>query len=233
MIPQIDAAYRTLAEPHGRFLMGHSSGGWSSLWLQVNYPDVFNGVWSSSPDPVDFRDYQQVDLYRHPPLSLYFDERGGRRPIAQKDEKPVLWYDSFGRMDDVLARGGQLRSFEAVFSPLDKDGMPQKLWDRTSGRIDPQVAKAWEAYDIRLVIERNWSVLEGKLAGKLHITTGSQDTFYLHGAVARLGETLKGLGSDAEVTIVPGKDHGSVLTPDYFRKVQRQMSERFRKGSNG
>jgi hypothetical protein len=230
MIPQIDAAYRTVGQPHARFAMGHSSGGWASLWLQVNYPDEFNGAWGSAPDPVDFRDYQQVDLYRDPPLSLYIDESGARRPIARAGEKPILWYDAFGRMDDVLARGGQLRSFEAVFSPLGKDGLPQKLWDRAGGRIDPAVAKAWEAYDLRLVIERNWSVLKDKLAGKLHITMGSLDTFYLDGAVVRLAESLKALGNDAEVTIVPGKDHGGVFTPDYVKQMHRQMGERFRKG---
>ncbi|HEV3025251.1 MAG TPA: alpha/beta hydrolase-fold protein, partial [Pirellulales bacterium] len=71
MIPRIDADFRTVAEPTARFLTGHSSGGWSSLWLQVTYPDTFGGVWSTSPDPVDFRDWQQVDLYADPPLSVY------------------------------------------------------------------------------------------------------------------------------------------------------------------
>ncbi len=36
---------------------GHSSGGWSSLWLQIEHPEVFGGVWSLAPDPVDFRDF--------------------------------------------------------------------------------------------------------------------------------------------------------------------------------
>jgi hypothetical protein len=36
LIPYIDKHYRTVAEPTARFLTGHSSGGWSSLWLQIN-----------------------------------------------------------------------------------------------------------------------------------------------------------------------------------------------------
>ena len=55
-IPQLEAKYGAAATPAGRFLTGHSSGGWSSLWLQVNYPEFFGGVWSTAPDPVDFRD---------------------------------------------------------------------------------------------------------------------------------------------------------------------------------
>ncbi len=227
MIPHIDATFRTVAAPTARFLNGHSSGGWSSLWLQVAYPDFFGGVWSTSPDPVDFRDYQNVNLYAKPPLSLYVDEAGGRRPIARRGGKPVLWYDSFGKMDDCLKRGGQLRSFEAVFSPLGKDGLPRKLWDRKTGRIDPEVARAWEAYDIRLKLERNWKTLGPKLAGKLHIVIGELDTFYLEGAVRQLKGALKEIGSDAEIEIVPGASHGSVVTAKLIKRIRRQMSQAF------
>jgi S-formylglutathione hydrolase FrmB len=229
MIPAIDRQFRTVAKPGGRFVAGHSSGGWSSLWLQVSYPDTFGGVWSTSPDPVDFRDFQRIDLYADPPQNMFRDPRGGRRPIARRGETPALWFDSFSKMDDVLGRGGQLRSFEAVFSPLGTDGLPRQLWDRATGRIDPEVAKAWQPYDIRLKLERNWKQLEPQLRGKLHIRTGSLDTFYLDGAVARLAESLKQLGSDAQITIVPGADHGTVLSPDYFRQSRREMTESFRR----
>jgi S-formylglutathione hydrolase FrmB len=229
LIPLIDEKYRTVAEPTARFVTGHSSGGWSSLWLQVAYPDVFGGVWSTSPDPVDFRDFQQVDLYADPPLSLYRDEKGERRPIARRGEEPALWYDSFGKMDDVIGRGGQLRSFEAVFSPLDKDGQPARLWDRETGRIDPAVAEAWKKYDIRLRIEENWEQLQPKLAGKLHVVMGGLDTFYLDGAVRKLKVSLEERGSDAEVEIHEGKDHGSILSQEVQTKIRRQMAEAFRK----
>ncbi len=184
-------------------------------------------MWSTAPDPVDFRDYQGVNLYADPPLSLYFDEQGEQRPIARRGAEPILWYESFGKMDDVLGRGGQLRSFEAVFSPLDDDGLPRKLWDRTTGKIDPQVARAWEQYDIRLVLERNWDKLEPQLRGKLHIIAGELDSFYLNGAVERLAETLTALGSDAEVVVVPEASHSSVLRSDAAKGMRRQMIEAF------
>ena len=120
-------------------------------------------------------------------------------------------------MDDVLGYGGQLRSFEAVFSPLDANGLPRNSGTARPGRIDPVTAKAWEAYDIRLKLERNWADLGPGLKGKLHIRTGSLDTFYLNGAVEKLAASLKRLGSDAEITIVPGADHNTVLAPEYFR----------------
>jgi hypothetical protein len=228
LIPYIDATYRTVAEPTARFLAGHSSGGWASFWVQVNYPDTFGGVWSTAPDPVDFHDWQQVDLYANPPLSLYYDEEGERRPIARDQGKPVLWYASFGKMDDVLGRGGQLRSFEAVFSPLDENGLPQKLWDRETGRINTEVAREWSKYDISRLLSQKWLALELKLRGKLHVYVGELDTFYLNGAVSRLAVTLKDLGSDAEVVVVPDKDHSNLLTKDLRSKIMRQMSDIYR-----
>jgi pimeloyl-ACP methyl ester carboxylesterase len=223
-VPLVDRTYRTIATPTARFLTGHSSGGWASLWLQVSYPDDFAAVLSTSPDPVDFRDFQQVDLYHEPPLSLYVDEQGNRRPIARRGEKPVLWFDSFGLMDDVIGRGGQLRSFEAVFSRRGGDGEPARLWDRRTGRIDPEVMRDWRAYDIRLKLEENWPRLGPKLAGKLHVITGELDTFFLTGAVEKLASSLAALGSDAQVTILPGRDHANVLTSELCGDMRRGMT---------
>ncbi|HEY4313295.1 MAG TPA: alpha/beta hydrolase-fold protein [Pirellulales bacterium] len=233
MIPFIDSHFRTIPDSNARFVTGHSSGGWSSLWLQVNYPETFGGCWSTSPDPVDFRDYQQVNLYARPPLSLYYDPQGAMRPIGRRGNEPFLWYVNFGRMDDVIGRGGQLRSFEAVFSPLGPDGQPQKLWDRRTGQIDPAVAKAWEKYDIRLILERNWPALAPQLAGKLHIITGELDTFYLNGAVHKLAESLQALGSDAAVEIVQGKGHSDLRTPEVVRRIFREMTASFRQAHPG
>ena len=126
-------------------------------------------------------------------------------------------------MDDVIGWGGQLGSFEAVFSPLDRDGRPRKLWDRATGAIDPEVAKAWEAYDIRLVLERNWPALGPKLKGKLHVITGDLDTFYLEGAVKLLKESLAKLGSDAVVEIVPDRDHSTLLDAKLAQRLDREM----------
>jgi Putative esterase len=222
LIPYIERNYPALADPRARLLNGHSSGGWSSLWLQVAYPDFFGGTWSTSPDPVDFRDFQRIDIYASGE-NMFRDRAGKRRPIARVRETPSLFYDDFSRMEDVIGWGGQLGSFEAVFSPVDHAGRPKKLWDRKTGAIDPTVAKAWEAYDVRLVLERNWPTLGPKLKGKLHVITGGLDTFYLEGAVALLKESLSKLGSDAVVEIIPRKDHSSVMDQTLVRRLDREM----------
>jgi hypothetical protein len=188
----------------------------------VAYPDFFGGTWSTSPDPVDFRDVQRINIYAAGE-NMFRDHGGKRRPIARMGNTPTLFYDSFSRMDDVIGWGGQLRSFEAVFSPVDETGRPRKLWDRKTGAIDQTVAKAWERYDIRLVLERNWPTLGPRLKGKLHVITGGLDTFYLEGAVRLLKESLAKLGSDAVVEIVPKRDHGSLMDQTLARRLDREM----------
>jgi hypothetical protein len=221
-IPYIERTFPVIADPRARLLNGHSSGGWSSLWLQVAYPDFFGGTWSTSPDPVDFRDFQRINLYAAGE-NMFNDRAGKRRPIARMGAMPALYYDNFCRMDDVIGWGGQLGSFEAVFSPLDPTGRPRKLWNRTTGEIDPEVARAWQAYDIRLVLDRNWPALAPKLKGKLHVIMGAMDTFYLEGAVKLLKESLTRPGSDAVVEIVPNRDHGTLLDPQLAARLDREM----------
>src|SRR3546814_19939640 len=57
------AKYRRDARPSGRFLNGHSSGGWSTLWLQVAYPKIFGGTWPTAPDASDFHDFTNINIY--------------------------------------------------------------------------------------------------------------------------------------------------------------------------
>ena len=219
-IPALEAKYRGNGK---RLVLGHSSGGWSSLWLQITYPDVFAGVWSTAPDPVDFRDFQRIDLYR-PGVNMFRDAKGEKRPIARQSGKVKLLYKDFSDMDDVLGRGGQLLSFEAVFSPRGPDKQPWKLWNRVTGAVDPVTAEAWKKYDIRLKLEREWPTLGPKLAGKVHVYMGGDDTFYLEGATRLLGDSLKKLGSDAVVEIFPGRNHGNLIDADLRQRMHREMA---------
>ena len=228
LIPAFDQQFRSIPQPEARFLTGHSSGGWSSLWLQVTYPNEFAGVWSTAPDPVDFRDFQRINLYR-PGENMYADTRGSRRPIARRGGRPALWYDSFAWMEHVLGTGGQLHSFEAVFSPRGEDGKPRQLWNRETGVIDTDVAETWKPYDIRLLLEETWETLGPHVTNKLHVFMGSEDTFLLEGATRLLKDSLTSLGSDAVVEIHPGKDHSSLMTIELRDRIRREMTSAFLK----
>ncbi len=237
-LPGFDRAFRSVSDPRARFLTGHSSGGWSSLWIQISHPDDFAGTWSTSPDPVDFRDFQQIDIYT-PGTNMYVDAKGNERPLARMGLNPVLFYKNFCQMEDILGHGGQLESFEAVFGPTMRaaDGStinsgvrrPRPLWDRKTGNIDTAVAKDWEKYDIHLVLERNWDQLGPKLSGKLHVYMGTEDTFYLEGAARLLKKSLAKLKSDAVIELIPKKNHMNLLDRALSERLQREMAASYLK----
>jgi S-formylglutathione hydrolase FrmB len=225
-IPALESKFRALNTVVARFITGHSSGGWSSLWLQVTYPDVFGGVWSTSPDPVDFRDFQQIDLY-DPKSNMFTDPRGKARPIARIGTQAKLFYRSFSDMERPLGRGEQLGSFDAVFSPRGIDGLPKPLWNRDTGAIDQSVATAWQKYDIALTLRKHWKTLGPKLEGKIHLYMGDLDTFYLEGATKLLKRDLARLGSDAVIEIVPG-DHFTMMSPALRSRMDNELARLFR-----
>lgn len=228
LIPAIEKQFRAIGTMPTRYVTGHSSGGWSSLWLQVTYPDVFGGCWSTSPDPVDFRDFQQIDLYSAS-SNMFTDSAGNPRPLARSGDRPTILYKRFSDMERPI-RGEQLGSFEAVFSPRGKNGEPRKLWDRDTGKIDPVTADAWRKYDIGLTLRTQWQTLEPKLRGKIHVYMGDKDTFYLDGAVRLLKQDMARLKSDAVIEIVPG-DHGSMMTADLRKRIDEEMAAQFKKAS--
>ncbi len=224
-LPALDESYRTVGAT-GRYLTGHSSGGWSTLWLQINYPQQFSGTWSTAPDPVDFRDFQRINVYE-PGMNMYVDETGARRPLGRINGTPIIFYDTFSQMEDVLGPGGQLNSFEAVFSPRGQNGKPLPLWDRETGKIDPDVAEHWKRFDIRLIIARDWKVLAPHLQGKLQVFMGMEDTFYLEGAAVLLKEALESVGSDAVIELVPGRDHRTLIDQQLLLRIEQEMAAKF------
>jgi hypothetical protein len=226
LIPAFHKQFRSIPQPTARFLTGHSSGGWSSLWLQMTYPEFFGGTWSTAPDSVDFRDFQRINLYK-PGENMHVDAQGNKRPIARSQGRVLVWYKAFDSFEWALGPGGQLHSFEAVFSPRGEDGKPMLAWDRKTGAVNTTVAQTWEKYDIRMILERNWKTLGPKLKGKLHVFMGDQDTFYLEGATILLKESMAKLNTDAVVEIHPGKNHSSVMTRELRNRIRSEMVEAF------
>ena len=87
------------------------------------------------------------------------------------------------------------------------------LFNRETGRQDPEVQRAWQEYDIRRVVEENWPALGPKLKGKIHVFCGAEDTFHLNEAVHLLQQFFKKAGSDAVCEIIPGRDHFNLYRP--------------------
>ena len=214
LIPYLESRYRLAPDPALRFLTGHSSGGWSTLWLQTTYPDFFGGTWSTSPDPVDFRSNSGVNTTPGSTDNFYTKPDGTPRNLVRMGGKDIASMEQFARQERVQGDyGGQFASFEWVWSPRGEDGRPQPLFDRETGRLDPAVLQAWQRYDIRRNLETNWPTLGPKLRGKLHVFVGSQDTFHLEEGVAYLQDFFKRVGSDAVCEVIPGRSHYDLYRP--------------------
>ena len=210
LIPYLESRWRMAATERTRFLTGHSSGGWTTMWLQITYPSVFGGTWSTSPDPLDFHDFTGPNLVDDPAGNIYHTRTGRPYMLVRIKGKDVVPLRNYILQEHALGSyGGQFGSFEAVFSPRGDDGRPKPLFNRATGRIDPSVARSWEAhYDIVRTLRDHWRTLGPQLRGKLHVIVGSWDTFQLERGVIRLRDALAKLpGSDAQIEIVPERTH--------------------------
>ena len=207
-IPYLEQRYRMDARKNGRFLNGHSSGGWATLQLQVNYPDIFGGTWSTSPDPSDFHDFTGVDLYAAN-ANMYRRADGSAYPIFLDKGKVIATAEQFSRMEAVIGPyGGQMASFDWVFSPKGDSGAPLPMFDRATGRVNPDVIAYWrEHYDLAHIVETTWATRGPALKGRIHLIVGTADSFYLDGAAHRFEAVLARLGADARFEYLEGKTH--------------------------
>ena len=222
-IPQLEKNFRCNG---ARFLRGHSSGGWTVLYLQSHYPTVFAACWSSSPDPVDFRDYQKVNLYENE--NLIYDKDGKLRMVATVAGR-IPWASSkqVYQAERVIYRGEQMYSFDAVFSARGKDGNPERICDPFTGVMDQKVFEHWKNYDLSLYLRTNWDKLKKDLDGKIRVTVGEQDNFLLNGAVHLLDKEMKTLNASMTFEYFPG-DHFTVGTPEYRDKGYHFIAERYK-----
>ncbi len=171
---------------------------------QVFYPDMYNGAFVACPDPIDFRAFTNVDLYKDGDM---YAEHG----VANTIERPSM-RDYLGRtlatqrdsnhMELVLGdrgrSGGQYDIWQAVFGPQGPDGYPVPIFDKETGVIDPKVAAYWrDHFDLTHIVQRDWGTLGPKLKGKLHIYVGSADTYFLTDAVYFAQDTLESLRDPA------------------------------------
>jgi S-formylglutathione hydrolase FrmB len=226
LIPSLEARYRMDGKVSGRFLNGHSSGGWATLWLQVTYPKVFGGTWSTSPDSSDFRDFTGPDIYAAN-ANVYRKPDGSAWPLVRMKGDVVATFEQYARQEAVQGEyGGQMSSFDWVFSPRGADGRPMPMFNRVSGKVDPAVASYWRAhYDIAHTLQTQWPRLKPDLDGKIHVIVGDADTFYLDGAARRLKGVLDGLGAKSEVRILPGKTHFDLYADgDDRRALMKQIA---------
>jgi hypothetical protein len=191
LIPHIEKTFRGIGAGWARFTYGGSTGGWEALAVQLFYPDEYNGCYAACPDPVDFRAYCSINLYEDENAYYYpglFNKnllRPGTRNYLgqiQASVKDMNWKELV--LGSHSRSGEQWDIWEATFSPQGKDGYPQRIFDKKTGRIDKQVAAYWkENYDLRHIMQRDWPRYGNKWKGRIHLYCGDMDNYYLNNAV--------------------------------------------------
>lgn len=198
LLPEIEGKFRGIGEGWARFTYGGSTGGWEALAVQMFYPDEFNGCFAACPDPVDFRSFCLVDIYKDKNAFWYESD-------FKKIPKPAFrnylgqisaTMEETNHYEYVLGThsrsGDQFDIWEAVYSPQGEDGYPKRIFDKLTGEIDKSVAEYWrENYDLRYILERDWKTLGPKLQGKIHLFCGYMDNYYLNNAVYLMEDFLK------------------------------------------
>ncbi len=238
LIPYLEEHFRVIREPYARLLTGGSTGGWESIALQVYHPDFFGGTWTFYPDPVDFRRYEQVNIYSDTnAFEIHRNEwiMQNRPSERRSDGQPVVQLREENQLNNARGsrrRGGEnFAIWEATFGPTDADGYPAPIWDDSTGAINHDVARYWgEHYDIRQYLATNWSRIGPQLVGKIHVYCGDMDNYYLNLAVYLLQDYLEGTTHPAYAGSFsygrPLKGHGwqPMSSADLIRTMARQVA---------
>ena len=200
LIPHLESEFRMIPEGWARVLAGGSTGGWEALAVQIFNPEDFGGAWGWCPDPVDFHYYQIVNIYEDENAYSWGGEWvKAERPNARRPDgnlvSTIRQENNYERAVGTKGRsGGQWAIWEALFSPVGSDGFAAPIWDRETGAIDPSVAEYWrENWDLTHYLVENWRAVGEDLSGKLHVTVGDMDTYYLNNAVELMEIALGGL----------------------------------------
>lgn len=233
LLPEIEKQFRGIGEGWARFTYGGSTGGWEALAVQMFYPDDFNGCFAACPDPIDFRSFCLVDIYKDE-NAFYYDSdfkklpRPAHRNYLGQIQSTMEEANHFELALGTKTRSGQQWDiWEAVYSPQDEDGYPKRLFNKETGEIDRDVANYWrENYDLRYILERDWATLGPKLVGKIHIYCGDMDNYYLNNAVYQMEEFLKKTNSPfykGEVDYGDRAEHcwnGDHENPNYISRLR-------------
>lgn len=198
LLPEIEKKFRGIGKGWARFTYGGSTGGWEALAVQMFYPDDFNGCFAACPDPIDFRAYCLVDIYKDKNAYWYDSDfkklpRPAHRNYLGQIQNTMEETNHYELALGTKSRSGQQWDiWEAVYSPQGDDGYPKRIFNKETGTIDSTVAAYWrEHYDLRYILERDWKTLGPKLEGKIHIYCGDMDNYYLNNAVYLTEEFLK------------------------------------------
>lgn len=237
LIPALEKKFPLIPQGSARIITGHSSGGWSTVWLGMHHPDVFGFAFAGSPDPVDFHAFQKINLYEQ--ANFYTDAQGKDLASNERDGKVLMTIRQENQWEEARGprntSGQQWDSWQAVFGPRGADGYPAALFDPVTGAIDRAVVEQYQRYDINHLLSEQPERYARIFAEHIRIIVGGADEWNLNAAVELLKESLanqgtpmNGVDSFGNITIVPDTDHGTVTMSPEYRSMGDQMVEALR-----
>ena len=198
LLPEVEKRFRVIKAPYARILSGGSTGGWEALALQLLHPDFFGGTWAYCPDSVTFTDVEGINVYED--ANAFYKQYDWRREptVNSRETDGRIRMTSEQRNHFELVNGTRGRSGEqidiwsAVFGPLGDDGYFKPLFDKRTGTIDPAVAGYWKThYDLLEYLKSHWSTVGPKIVDKIHVYTGTMDTYQLNNSTRVLEQWMK------------------------------------------
>jgi hypothetical protein len=240
LIPALEAKYPLIAEPMARLLRGHSSGGWSTLWLATEYPQIFGATWTTSPDPISFHRFESSDLYDQ---DNFYRKPGpdGNEVIFPSFRKDgvILHVEEENRMEDIIGprntSGEQWASWVSCWGRLGKDGHAITPWDPITGKIDHGEANTFRRFDILDRLEKHPDQFGPLFKQRVRLAVGGTDNFYLNEAVELLKSKLDAMefthlpeGEHGYITVVPGLTHSTLFGSHELADFPEQMLEHLR-----
>ena len=198
LIPYLEKKYRCIGAGWARFLYGGSTGGWEALAAQIFYPTEYNGCYAACPDPIDFRAYTVVDIYKD--KNAYYDE--GPFHKVKRPARATTWGTSPRRSKTRTcasscsgpraARASSGTSGRPSIHRSAPTATPSGSGTSAPASSTPMSPQYWrDHYDLRYILERDWPKIGKQLEGKINIYVGDMDNFYLNNAVYLMEDFLK------------------------------------------
>ena len=185
LVPAVDDAFRTVAEPAGRAVFGKSSGGFGAMHLAMERPGTFAAVASHAGDAGFDRVYR-----RDFPLCC---DVLARHDGDLKHFVRTFWRDK--RPGGAAFHTMMTLCLAASYSPAaDRPLGLQLPFDLRTCHLDEAVWEQWMQFD-PVVAARSHADALRALSG-LWIDAGNRDQYFIHYGTRELHDVLKELHVD-------------------------------------
>ena len=182
LIPDVDRAYRTLAEASHRGVAGKSSGGYGAMVLGMRHPDLFGALATHSGDCA-------FELCYQPDFAKAVSAIGRSGGLA----KWFSWFESAIDKGNMGVTVMNVLAMAAAYSPNPrrKPLRADLPFDIETAELIPEVWARWLKHDPARIAKHHVAAL--KKLRLFYVDAGTRDEFFLHLGARILVRELKAL----------------------------------------